>query len=159
MKHLVYTILYLLIMVCIWTDPAEAIPSAGDYTFSSTYVNGTFASTGTDLSSWSFSDTWDPSVTTNWSGPAPLLPAGSSIFQNDVALLQLVGTLHRSLGIDWGNGIVVSSRLEPAPAGVNMPFTVSAVPESSAGILLATGLLGIAGYRWSQRRREGLQVG
>ena len=47
MKHLVYTILYLLIMVCIWTDPAEAIPSAGDYTFSSTYVNGTFTSTGT----------------------------------------------------------------------------------------------------------------
>ena len=91
MKYLDYTILFLLIIVCIWTDPAAAIPSAGDYTFSSTYVNGTFTSTGTVVSSWSFSDLWaDPSVTTTWSGPAPLLPAGSGVNENDLVFFDLL---------------------------------------------------------------------
>ena len=33
------------------------------------------------------------------------------------------------------------------------------VPEPSTFILSATGLLGLAGYRWAQRRRERIQVG
>ncbi len=34
-----------------------------------------------------------------------------------------------------------------------------AVPEPGTWLLFATGLLGLAGYGWSQRRRERLQVG
>ena len=33
------------------------------------------------------------------------------------------------------------------------------IPEPSTMLLMATGLLGLAGYRWYQRRREGTQVG
>lgn len=33
------------------------------------------------------------------------------------------------------------------------------IPEPNTIILLSTGLLGLAGYRWHQRRREGTQVG
>ena len=33
------------------------------------------------------------------------------------------------------------------------------IPEPGTIMLLTTGLLGLAGYRWHQRRREGTQVG
>lgn len=33
------------------------------------------------------------------------------------------------------------------------------IPEPTTILLMATGLLGLAGYRWSQRRREGTHVG
>lgn len=39
---------------------------------------------------------------------------------------------------------------------VNSPATV---PEPASVALFATGLLGLAGYRWHQRQREGTQVG
>ncbi len=32
------------------------------------------------------------------------------------------------------------------------------VPAPSAGLLMASGLLGLVGYRWQQRRREGTQT-
>jgi hypothetical protein len=36
---------------------------------------------------------------------------------------------------------------------------IASVPEPSSLSLIAIGLLGLAGYRWQQRRREGLQIG
>ncbi len=36
---------------------------------------------------------------------------------------------------------------------------ITSTPEPGTMILLSTGLLGLAGYRWQQRRREGSQVG
>jgi len=59
-----------------------------------------------------------------------------------------------------GNGFPAS----PMSPQVNDMFQFNTqqlrpVPEPGTIALLATGLLGLAGYRWSQRRREGTRVG
>ncbi len=44
-----------------------------------------------------------------------------------------------------------------APSSI--PLVASPVPEPSTALLFMTGLLGLAGYQWHQRRREKTQVG
>ena len=56
-----------------------------------------------------------------------------------------------------GNGFFGTSTLRNLPSSI--PLVASPVPEPSTVLLFMTGLLGLAGYRWHHRRREGTQVG
>ncbi len=52
-----------------------------------------------------------------------------------------------------------SISLAMIPIAINPQGQFAPVPEPTTMLLTATGLLGLAGYRWQQRRREGTQVG
>lgn len=167
MKHLGYTFLFCIILFGTWTGPAEAVPVAGDYILSSTFVNGTFTSTGTSLALWQFEDSWSLNT---WSGPTPLAPTGSSVLVNDSnTFRQYILPQLPQLYLFWAppnsdfnsfclHGCIGVQKGDYSFSGYGS-FEVNPVPEPSAVILVSTGLLGIAGYQWSQRRREGLQVG
>ena len=159
MKHLGYTILFCLIMWGPWTGPAEAIPVAGDYTFGSALVNGTFHSSGTALTTWFFHDSFSPR---DWYGASPLSPGTYIGSNNVVTFTQSFGFQDPSIQIVWTNSTLIIAKSD----GDNnivlsnyIPFSTTAVPEPSAVHLIAIGLLGIAGYRWLHPRREGLQIG
>lgn len=96
MKHLGYTILFCIIMFGTWTGPAEAIPVEGNYTLSSSLVNGTFHSDGTQLTTWFFIDDFSPR---DWFGAAPLSP-GTYVATNDASFfIQSFGVADPSLVI------------------------------------------------------------
>ncbi len=54
--------------------------------------------------------------------------------------------------------IVIAGNTSPRFELLNAP-TISQVPEPTSIAMFATGLLGLAGYRWAGRRREGIQAG
>ena len=54
--------------------------------------------------------------------------------------------------------IVIAGDRSPTFDLLNAP-TISQVPEPTSIALFATGLLGLARYRWAHRRREGIQAG
>ena len=49
------------------------------------------------------------------------------------------------------------TRIRNRPLDASDP-RLQAVPEPAAIVLFATGIIGLGGYRWQQRRREGTQV-
>ncbi len=81
-----------------------------------------------------------------------------TVLGNDGSIINFDGSAFFTLTVraPLGNGFF-------ATAGRNFPSRIdlvtSPVPEPSAALLFMTGLLGLAGYRWHQRRREGAQAG
>ena len=112
--------------------------------------------------SWSF--TYVPTGGT-WSSDTDDPPS-----KNEV--IGLGGALDLEIKNVAGNALVLTFF---APQHSSKPFTYdgthfpdrgevagayqATVPEPTTMLLFASGLLGLAGYRWQQRRREGTQVG
>jgi hypothetical protein len=153
-----------LAVTAISPSSSHAIPTAGDYIFTSG-PTGTFTSTGTDLTAWSITDlfgkTWsnlDNSLTLQSNGPDFFQQTGDPSTLNGVPeLLRIVWTdLTTQHAGKVGSGCCVAT----SP----IPFTytpVTAVPEPASLILVGLGfsLLALVRYLNRQRRQGGLQIG
>lgn len=164
MKRLIIASLIAWLPFIALSGPAFAIPIAGDYTLASTVLNGTFTvgdlGAGLQLTAWSFTTT---PVTVNFTG-LPASPDGV-IINNEFSFSQLTpGTIVPRAAIQWEGaaqtGFLVAIIIDGTGAKIDRATAMpSTVPEPSTILLFASGLLGLAGYRWSQRRREGTQLG
>ena len=143
---------------------SHAIPTAGDYIFTSG-PTGTFTSSGTDLTAWSITDlfgkTWsnlNNSLTLQANGPDVFEQTGDPSTLNGVPeLLRIVWT---DLTTQHAGKMASGCCVVTAP----IPFTytrVTSVPEHASLILVGLGLslLALVGYLNRQRRWVGLQVG
>ncbi len=145
--------------------PASAIPSAGDYVFTSG-LTGTFTSSGTQLTSWNFTD---PINDIPWlSAFSPLSNNETSFFNEIFATLiggGLPGTfLNSSILINWVTNefraTLQTDRFSPPiDAATEGPFSFrldsgagNPVPEPSTVGLLTIGLLGLLAYEWRRTR-------
>ena len=131
---------------------SHAIPSAGDYTFTSG-LTGTFTSDGTQLTKWSITDPG------NFLWETPSTP---SIDLNDTISFR-IGTLdaNNNLSILWPLNMftwVEGGVIQAARSFAFAPNTQT-VPEGTMIWLLALGLLALLGYDRRQRRQVGVQVG
>ncbi len=130
-------------------SPAEAIPVAGDYLFTSG-LTGTFTSTGSSLSAWEIQ--FGPAAWSNLSSII-VFQNNADIFENDSFLT------FDSLHLDWRvNRYIIPTR---GLAEGSFSFSpVSSVPEPGTGLLVVTGILGFVGYhQWRLRKQNGLQAG
>lgn len=163
--------LVLLIGSLMFTTPAGAIPTAGNYQFTSG-LTGTFTSTGFSLSEWSFTDVtglhW-----ANHMGSAPVLSNDKFLFRQHQFEFppgadQTLNPFNRILTIDWATPILYNMRAirEGFIPNLGPPLTLTwaiqptaTVPEPSSASMAGLGLLLLLGYGWWQRRQAGLQVG
>lgn len=164
MRHLKVLFASVLFSTAILTTSALAIPVAGDYTLASAFLNGTFTSNGTSLTNWSFTTNPASLNFTNLTVPfqatniplvfshnVPTLPPRDeiTIMWNPDSSLNLHSASYFASNLQFFSGPATSTPITATPG---------AIPEPATGLLLATGLLGLAGYRWRQRRRERTQV-
>ncbi len=83
-------------------------------------------------------------------------------FNSGVKYLAFDGSLSESrvirpdfTGMNWNVG---GRKWIKRMSGSQVVGTASTVPAPTSMLLMGSGLLGLAGYRWSQRRREGTQL-
>ena len=137
---------------------AHAIPTAGDYVFTSG-LTGTFTSTGSSLSAWQITD---PSGN-------PYNSLTDTVVDNSPVLFAVkTGPDFPFLQLEWdisglGNH-AFQYVLDSGFASGSLPMTFqavssSSVPEPSAVVLLGIGLLALVGYVRRQRHHAELQVG
>ena len=154
-----------------FTTPTFAIPIAGTYNFTSSILTGSFTSDGAKLTDWNF--TTRPTTITFFN----LTPNTTILFNNQNRFGQRnPASPFAEIEIFWNgtNTTNLQNRVERTvivPPGVpefrtrvNLNGTatrvqVSPIPEPTTLLLTATGLLALAGYRWRQRRGQGVQVG
>ncbi len=135
-------------MVMLAATPAEAIPVASDYLFTSG-LTGTFTSTGSSLSAWEIQF-----------GTLQFSSSSDFLFRNEVDIFETDFFLSFvSLHIDWRvNRFIIPQ------ASIDSQFlfspAVSSVPEPATGLLVLTGILGFVGYhQWRPRKQNELQAG
>ena len=109
-----------------------------------------------DFSGLMFNSDTDQTSTTSSTGAANLILDAISQGGNEL-LFVLSKNMPGLFAVSTGPvGMVDESE---AVTGIFVLDQSSQVPEPSTALLITTGLLGLAGYRWSQRRRERLQAG
>lgn len=135
------------------TSPSHAIPIAGNYTFTNG-LTGSFTSDGNQLTAWNITI---PSLTSTVFCKA----CGQQTQTNSSALFLTINksvTPNEELSILWSKNSW-SLQLETLETGT---FTYKAnragVPEPSAVMLLASGLIVLSLYGWQQRRPPAMQM-
>lgn len=132
--------------------PAQAIPSAGDYTFTSGFT-GTFTSNGTSVTEYNFID----AVGMLWLRRIPVILE----MQNNVTYFALLNDFNGATLIwNWADGVFADCQGTACRIGT-MSYTgdLRTVPEHSSAVFIGLGLLLLHGYGWRQRRATGLQIG
>lgn len=142
--------LLLTVVLILTSAPAEAIPVAGNYLFTSG-LSGSFTSNGSSLTAWSIDDLFF----NNWSHTIPLQLVPTNEARNFFTHFST-----ESLAIDWVHNEYVSA----SSLGLELnAFTITSastpVPEPNSALLLGLGLLLLLGYGWRQRRQAGMQIG
>ena len=143
-----------LTLVCLGvSSPSYAIPIAGNYTFTNG-LTGTFTSDGNKLTAWNITI---PSLSSTVFCKACGLDTptnGSAIF---VTANKAV-TPNEELSIFWSTNSW-SLQLETLESGTfTFKANTAGVPEPSAVLLLASGLIVLSLYGWQQRRPTAIQT-
>lgn len=135
------------------SSPSEAIPLAGNYTFTNG-LTGTFTSDGNQLTAWNISI---PSLSTTIFCKA----CGQDTPTNSSFIFVTANrsvTPNEELSLFWSSNSW-NLQLETLESGT---FTYRAnttgVPEPSLVMLLVTGLLAISLYAWQQGRPTAIQT-
>ena len=159
------------------TQSALAIPYNYELIGDTYTITGMFDCTHTfitdcddiNLTSWMFTASNTPTfgdVTISSADPGSLF--GGSILDFE-AQNSFFGIGLDNDGPPLFRGIIFVEQLRAIPERIDRTViqsrptitakTTSPVPEPTTMMLFGTGLLGLAGYRWHQRRREGTQLG
>ncbi len=153
MKQIILSLTICLMVFGSFTGTADAIPSMGDYELSSRFVNGPFTSDGTKLTAWHFNDTFIGEVWTT--RPQPFTRLFRDIVNNTQTFALTPDPPFAFFSLNWDRERTFQFYDANILGTSAEPFTVTNVPEPTAAILFATGLFGLACYRWHQRRRAG----
>jgi PEP-CTERM motif len=143
------------------TPPAHAIPT--NYVLQigvgSGFFTGTFTldpSLTNPFTNWNISSV----STTNFSNPVPPFTVNASLGGSVFRLLQLNTGLTRALDFQINTSVLSWNAVDSKLTGSGQVIdsgtirAVTSVPEPTALVLLAIGMLALAGSRWLPSRRE-----